>query len=200
MSMRFLISVMLSVALAIPAFAQGVIPLDAVSAYFQNIDTLESKFTQINADGTIDTGRLYIDRPGKLRFEYNAPNDALILASAGSLAIFDGRSNTGPERYPLSKTAFSLILDRTVNLTSSKFRTDAAYDAGVTVITAEDPKRPQVGKMHLSFTDSPIALRSWVITSQSGQKTTIILGDVSTGVKHPNSLFSIQHEMTTRNQ
>lgn len=198
--MRFLITAFILAALAVPAVAQNAIPLDAVSAYFQKMDTLESKFTQINADGSIDTGRLYIDRPGKLRFEYNEPNDALILASGGSLAIFDGRSNTGPERYPLSKTAFSLILDRTVNLTSSNFRTDAAYDAGVTVITAEDPKRPQVGKMLLSFTDDPIALRSWVIVSQSGQKTTIILGDVSEGVQHPNSLFSIQREIDTRNR
>lgn len=195
--MRIVIAFILS-CLALPALSQSAIPLNRVSGYFQQIDTLEATFTQINADGTIDTGKLYIDRPGKMRFEYNQPNDALILASSGALAIYDGRSNAGPEQYPLSKTPFSLILDRNVDLAASRFRTDTSYTSGVTVVTAQDPKRPEIGKMHLSFTDSPVALRSWIIESQSGQETTIILGDVIQGIEHPASLFRIEVERDRR--
>ncbi|MFX4299933.1 LolA family protein [Pseudosulfitobacter pseudonitzschiae] len=196
--MRSLFTALSFAILAMPVHAQTAIPIDVVSGYFQEMDTLESSFTQINADGSLDTGTLYISRPGKMRFEYNAPNDALILASGGSLAIFDGRSNAGPERYPLSKTPFSLILDRNVNLSASDFRTGTTYESGVTVITAEDTRRPQIGKMHLSFTDSPVALRSWIIQSQSGQKTTIILGDVKQGLEYPASVFSIDREVYQR--
>lgn len=180
------------------AHAQSAIDLDRLSSYFQTMTTFEANFTQINSDGSIDTGTLYIDRPGKMRFDYNAPNDALVLASGGSFAIFDNGSNTGPEQYPLSKTPLSLILSRKVDLANTKFDTTTDVSGGVTTVTVKDPSRPEIGYMNLSFSDDPVALRSWVLVNEMGEETTIILGDTVTGESYKGSLFSITAEKKRR--
>jgi outer membrane lipoprotein-sorting protein len=180
------------------ATASEAITMDRLSSYFQKMTTLESQFTQINSDGSIDTGQLYIDRPGKMRFDYDAPNDALVLASSGSFAIFDNGSNMGAEQYPLSKTPLSLILNRNVDLADSKFDTVSTVSDGVTSVIVSDPSRPEIGYMKLSFSDAPVALRSWVLINDMGEETSIILGDTTTGKRYPSSLFSITSEKNKR--
>jgi len=64
----------------------------------------------------LSTGQIYIKRPGRIRFEYNAPDNSLMIAGGGQVAIFDPRSNTRPDRYPLNQTPLSIILERNVDL------------------------------------------------------------------------------------
>jgi outer membrane lipoprotein-sorting protein len=80
------------IALAFPAMADK-IPLRDLSAYLNSITTAESDFSQINADGSISTGKIYIKRPGRVRFEYAPPDQSLVLASGGQVAI-SHRNNT----------------------------------------------------------------------------------------------------------
>ena len=89
--------------------------LNQISAYLNDLQTAQGGFTQINQDGTLSTGQIYIKRPGRIRFEYNAPVDSLVMAGGGQLAVFDPRSNTGPDRYPLSQTPLSIILQPNVD-------------------------------------------------------------------------------------
>ncbi|MDG1497224.1 MAG: outer membrane lipoprotein carrier protein LolA [Amylibacter sp.] len=71
-----------------PSFAEK-ISLGNISDYINGLKMVEADFEQVNSDGSIDTGKLYIRRPGKMRLEYEAPNNALVIAGAGSVAIFD---------------------------------------------------------------------------------------------------------------
>ena len=64
------------------------ISINALSSYLDGLRTVEAKFTQINADGSLSTGSLYIKRPGRIRFEYDPPNDALVLAAGGTTGNF----------------------------------------------------------------------------------------------------------------
>ena len=82
----------LILALALPAMADK-IPLKELSAYLNSLTTAEADFTQVNADGSITTGKLYIKRPGRARFEYAPPDKSVVLASSGQVAIFDAKSN-----------------------------------------------------------------------------------------------------------
>jgi outer membrane lipoprotein-sorting protein len=82
-------------AFSVPAAAER-IPLAELSRYLNALTTAESDFTQINADGTISTGRLFIHRPGRVRFEYAAPDSSLVMAGGGQVAIFDDKSNPVP--------------------------------------------------------------------------------------------------------
>lgn len=155
--------------LAFPAFAEK-IPLNEISRYLNSLKTVTSEFTQVNADGSISTGTVYIQRPGRVRFEYN--NDAtLVLASGGTVAVFDPKSPGAPQQYPLSKTPLSIILDANVNLARANMVTGHAEAKNSTVVTAQDPAHPEYGNLQMVFT-SPTELRQWVVTDDSGQKTT----------------------------
>lgn len=180
--------------LGLPAQADR-LPLDALSAYFNAMKTAEAAFTQINDDGSISTGRVYIKRPGKVRFEYDPPEQAMVLASANTVAIFDGRSNQPPETYPLHRTPLSVILDRTVDLGRAEMVVGHDYDGIATTVTAQDPEHPEYGQIELRFTAEPVELRQWIIDDGSGARTTVVLGEMQTGHPLTNLMFDIRYHM-----
>ncbi|MFY9318245.1 LolA family protein [Lentibacter algarum] len=187
----------LALALAAPAAAEK-LSLNALSQYLNAMKTAKGAFTQINDDGTISTGTIYIKRPGKIRFEYNPPEETLVLASANTVAIFDPKTNQGPESYPLAKTPLSIILARTVDLASANMVTGHSFDGTATVITAQDPAHPEYGNIQLKFTGSPVELRQWIINDDSGSSTTVVLGELAKGGALPNALFDIDANTKTR--
>ena len=180
----------LALTLAAPAAAEK-LSLNALSQYLNAMKTAKGAFTQINDDGTISTGTIYIKRPGKIRFEYNPPEETLVLASANTVAIFDPKTKQGTESYPLAKTPLSIILARTVDLASANMVTGHSFDGTATVITAQDPAHPEYGNIQLKFTGSPVELRQWVINDDSGSSTTVVLGELAKGGSLPNALFDI---------
>ena len=189
-----------TVAAAVPALAQQ-IPLNRISAYLNALQTAEAGFTQINPDGTISTGQVYIRRPGRARFEYDPPDDALVMAGGGQLAIFDGKSNLQrPEQYPLARTPLSIILERNVDLARRNMVVGHTYDGTATTVVAQDPEHPEYGRIELNFTDGPVELRQWVVVDGSGARTTIILRDMKTGGDLRASLFNITYETQQRNR
>jgi outer membrane lipoprotein-sorting protein len=173
------------------------ISLNAISNYLNGIDTAESTFTQINSDGTVSTGHIYLHRPGRARFEYDG-DDLLVLAGGQQLAIFDGRGNTMAEQYPLRETPLSIILDRQVNLARTGMVVGHDFDGTATRVVTQDPDRPEIGTLTLVFTPDPVELRQWIVTDQAGAQTTIVLGALERGGRIPQGLFSIQQEINRR--
>ncbi len=182
---------------ALPAMAEK-IALKDLSSYLNSITTAESDFSQINADGSISTGKIYIKRPGRVRFEYAPPDQSLVLASGGQVAIFDAKSNQPPEQYPLKRTPLNLILAENVDLGRARMVQSHAADGTSTRVLAQDPENPEYGTIELVFTDNPVALRQWVITDDLGQQTTVILGDLTSGQDLKSSLFSFETEIARR--
>jgi len=196
-SFRALLAPLALVAFLGPAQADK-IPLGELSSYLNGLTTAETDFTQINADGSIATGKLYIKRPGRVRFEYAPPDRSLVLASSGSVAIFDAKSNQPPEQYPLKRTPLNLILARDVDLGRAEMVVGHVEDGTSTRVKAQDPENPEYGTIDLVFTADPVTLRQWVITDDLGQQTTVILGELQTGGDYPPSLFSIDSEAERR--
>ena len=178
---------------ATPAVAQG-LSLDQVSAYLNGLQTAQGGFTQINADGTLSTGQLYIKRPGRIRFEYNAPDNSLVMAGGGQVAIFDPRSNNGPDRYPLNQTPLKIILERNVDLARASMVTGHTSDGTTTTVTAQDPAHPQYGNIQMVFTANPVELRQWIVTDEVGSQTTMILNDLVRGGRINDIKFNIVNE------
>jgi outer membrane lipoprotein-sorting protein len=172
--------------------------LSQISAYLNQLQTAQGGFTQINADGTLSTGQIYIKRPGRIRFEYNAPSDSLVMAGGGQLAVFDPRSNTGPDRYPLNQTPLSIILQANVDLERADMVTNVASDGTTTTVTAQDPDNPNYGSIQLVFTANPVELRQWIVTDEFGTETTVILNDLIAGGAIRDVLFNINAEMRKR--
>ncbi|WP_417806619.1 LolA family protein [Thioclava sp.] len=186
---RILLAAVFTLAFALPAMAEK-LSLNAISAYLNGIKTASADFTQVNSDGSIATGKLYLKRPGQARFQYNS-DKTLVLATANRVAIFDPKSNQPPEQYPLVKTPLNLILARNIDLNRNQMVTGYSTDGPKTLVTAQDPEHPEYGSIQLVFTASPVELRQWVITDQAGAKTTTILNNLQKGGDYPTSLFSI---------
>ena len=174
--------------------------LSAVSAYLNGLTTATSGFTQVNGDGTLSTGQLYIKRPGRIRFEYNAPDNSLVMAGGGSVAIFDPRSNAAAERYPLNQTPLSIILAQNVDLGRARMVTGHTSDGTTTTITAQDPDHPEYGNIQMKFSANPIELRQWIVTDNVGEQTTVILNGLRPGGSISDSQFNILAEAAARGQ
>ena len=179
-----------------PAALAEKISLNNISSYLNGLSTLQSEFTQVNPDGTISAGTVYIQRPGRVRFEYKNSKQ-LMLASGGQVAVFDAKSNQGPQVYPLAQTPLSIILDQNVNLGRKGMVTGHSERKNTTVVKAHDPAHPQYGNIEMVFT-SPTELRQWVVTDDTGKKTTVILGEMKKGVSFKPSTFAIQNEINRR--
>lgn len=168
--------------------------LAAVSNYLNTLQSVKGDFTQINEDGTIDTGQIMIKRPGKMRFEYNPPAQQRVIVGGGTVAVFDLKLRTPPEQYPLAQTPLKIILDRRVDLTRSGMVTGHREEGPSTIVRAQDPERPELGNIELVFTANPIELRQWVVTNDQGTRTTVILGALDDDAALSNRLFNVAAE------
>ena len=187
-------------AFATTAAAQDKIALPELSRYLTALETAEGSFTQVNADGSISTGTFYLKRPGRMRFEYDAPNETLVIAGAGSVGIFDGDRDRTAETYPLKRTPLSVILAEEVDLTRARMVTGHTSDDTTTTVTAQDPDNPEYGYVQLVFTADPVELRQWKVSEAGGGETTVILGALETGMELPNRLFSLRQETERRKE
>ncbi len=135
-----LTAAVVTLASALPAAAER-LSLNQISGYLNQLQSAQGAFTQINGDGTISTGTIYIKRPGRVRFEYDPPEQALVMANSGQVVILDRKLGGAPESYPLSQTPLSIILARNVNLGQANMVKSQSYDGTATTVTAQDPRR-----------------------------------------------------------
>ena len=198
MMKRTLLALPLLLATAATPVLADEIPLSKLSAYINGLTTAQANFTQINPDGSGSKGLLIIKRPGRMRFEYTKPDKTVVLASGGQVAIFDAKSNQPPEQYPLSKTPLNLVLAPKVNLEQSGMVVGHSEEGKLTVVTAQDPKHPEVGTITLRFSSNPIALRQWIVTDETGGQTTVLLNKLKTGETYAPSTFIIDDEIARR--
>lgn len=183
--------------LASPAAAER-LSLNAISGYLNGLKTAEGAFTQINADGSLQQGKMYLKRPGRIRFEYLPPEKSLVLAGGGQVAVFDPKSNEEATRFPLNQTPLNIILENNVDLSRRNMVIGHDSDGTRTLVTAQDPRRPEMGYIQLIFTANPIQLRQWIVTDEANTQTTVVLGDWKEGRSLPDRLFNILAEMDAR--
>jgi outer membrane lipoprotein-sorting protein len=184
------IALALALTLCAPAsWAADKLSLNEISSYLNGITTASSTFTQINDDGSLSTGKLYLHRPGRMRFEYDGNGGGTVVAGAGAVVIHDPKSNQRPETYPLKRTPLSIILARNVDLSRANMVVGHGFDGTSTIVQAQDPQNPDYGSIELMFTSDPVELRKWVIHDSAGGQTTVILGAMETGQTFSSRLF-----------
>lgn len=195
MNRRFLLAALCAAPLVTiggPAFAQQSV-IDGINDYLTNLQSATARFTQRSSDGSVATGTFYLQKPGKMRFEYDPPSPALIVADGQALAVFDRKSNRGPQRYSLSSTPLSLLTRQNVNVTQSKFVRMIETKGGQIHVTMFDPQAPGNGTMRMIFDQNPIELAEWVIVDGSGVESVVKLGPLSKNIQLDSRLFSIPH-------
>lgn len=191
MKRRTLLLALAALPLARPALAQAV-DATAISAYLAGLRSGQGRFRQTNPDGSVQSGAFYLAKPGRIRFEYDQPRGAMVIADGGNVGVFDPKSNRNPTRYPLSKTPLSLLLRDNLSLREPGMVLGATRDARGVHVTLVDPRTPNEGRMVMTFSENPIALRAWTITTKTGQRTEVALTQLSTTVSPNPSLFNIE--------
>lgn len=187
----------LCMVLASPVAAEK-ISLNEISSYFNAMTTAEAQFSQITDTGETSTGRLFIRRPGRIRFEYDPPEATLVVVGGGQVAVFDPKSRDEPLRFPLRHSPLNLVLEQEVDLAQRDMVVAHFEVESQTAVTLQDPENPDYGFIQLIFNDNPVQLDQWVVQDNSGGQTHIILDSLTEGGKLSNMLFNIQHEMRKR--
>ena len=168
--------------------------LDRISAYLNNLTTMQARFTQNNVDGTRSTGFVLLHKPGRARFEYDPPDPALMIMSSGSVAVFDRKSNTGPSIYPSRRTPLHFILSKEVDLSDSRYIIGHYGENGYTEVVLRSLTKRYDGRVTLLFKNEPLELAGWLYTDESGQTTSVILEKVRPGVTIHPQWFSVDGE------
>lgn len=194
---RIALSAAFSVACALPAAAEK-LSMAEISTYLNALESAQTGFVQLNADGSQSTGTVFIKRPGRARFEYDPPVEALVMAGGQQVAIFDPKSNSGPTQYPLKRTPLNLILAREIDLGTARMVVGHGEEDGMTTITAQDPENPEYGTIRLFFSSEPVTLRQWIITDGAGDQTKVVLGEFDRDVEFGSAMFNIPMEVQKR--
>ncbi|HEY5338282.1 MAG TPA: outer-membrane lipoprotein carrier protein LolA [Rhizomicrobium sp.] len=166
--------------------------LDRVSAYLNAIHTMRGSFIQIGPQGQVDQGKFYIMKPGKMRFDYDAPNPTLVISDGISIAVYNTKLNTA-NRYPLSSTPLDLLLSNTVDLKRSMSVVSVEHQTGELIVNARSTDRRTTGNITIVFSVPNLELRQWTIVDPQGLATTIDLRNVQQGVDLPAAAFQIMH-------
>lgn len=166
--------------LAGPALAQPALgPADQALveravAYLEGLTEAKARFAQTDGRGRTTTGALYMKRPGKARFAYDAPSGLLVVSDGGVVSVQDTRLKTF-DQYPLVATPLSLFLAKSIRLDKGVAVTRVARMADGFSITARDGRKQTAGQITLTFTDAPLALAGWTVTDAQNRPTRIQL-------------------------
>jgi outer membrane lipoprotein-sorting protein len=161
-----------------------------INAYFNNITNLQGSFDQVDSNEKHTTGRFYVQRPGKIRFDYAPPSALRIVADGHSLAIEDSDLKT-VEKYPIGSTPFRLLLADAVDLARDARIVGVESAQGTLAVTLEDKGGDASGSIKLVFDTSPdLQLRQWLITDAQGLTTTVTVNDVVSGRKVAADFFN----------
>jgi len=177
-----------------PALAQSAADardLRRISNYLNSNETLAGDFVQVGPDGEVNEGRFYLRRPGRVRFEYEPPNPALVVSDGFWVGVTDTRLKT-VDRYPLSDTPLHLLLKEDVDLAREGAVKKIERAANQMRVTAVNPDNPSQGSITLVFTDNPLELRQWIVVDQQGLITTVALREMRSNISLKPDLFVIE--------
>lgn len=161
------------------------------NAALNAIDTAKGKFTQLDANGNFSRGEFYLNRPGRMRFEYADPMPLLIV-SDGTTVAFEDRDLETVERVPLSATPLNLILRRSADLAADADILSAEKKAGYVAIRMVDKNEEAEGELELFFDPETYQLRQWETTDITGAVTTVQLNDIELGASVSPRLFRLE--------
>ena len=152
-----------------------------VEQYLNGIHSLAAHFQQFAQDGGTAGGRVYVARPGRMRFEYEAPSPILLLAD-GTWVVYIDNQLKQVSYLPIGSTPAWFLLRDNISLADGVTITKFERGPGVIRISLVENKSPENGQLTLTFADKPLELRQWTIVDQQGKSTTVVLNDTRFGV------------------
>jgi outer membrane lipoprotein-sorting protein len=162
-----------------------------VSSYLSSLQTLVGNFVQVGPDGTRTKGDFYIQKPGKVRFEYDPPNPIDIIADGSSLVVRD-RNLATQDVYPLSQTPLRFLLsDRIDLMKDTNVVAVSADDMFITVTIEEKQALIGTSRLMLMLGAKDGQLKQWTVTDPQGYDTTVAVYNLDTSKKLDPGMFKI---------
>jgi len=162
--------------------------LARIETYLNGLRTLKARFLQVAPDGHVTEGTAWLERPGRMRFQYEPPAPFLLVASRGVL-VFDDSALKQTSSIPLSRTPLGILLADRVTLSGEITVTGIRRLPGELEIDVTRTSSPGEGALTLQFTDGPLALRQWTVRDAQRRETRVTLYNVEIGAKFDPKLF-----------
>jgi outer membrane lipoprotein-sorting protein len=169
---------------------------DRVSAYLSNVRQLHGNFVQVGPDGGKSEGEFFLQKPGKVRFDYNPPSPIELIADGSSVVVRDRKLAT-QDLYPLSQTPLRFLLaDRIDLMRDTNLIGVYADDVFVTVVIEERQIIAGTHRLMLMFGAQDYQLRQWTVTDPQGLDTTVAVYNLDSKQQPDPNMFRIDY---TRN-
>ncbi len=168
--------------------------LEKVNTYFNSVTTLVGKFVQVGPDGNKTEGQFYMQKPGKIRFEYDPPSPIELISDGDTVAVRDTKLVT-QDIYPLSQTPLKFLLSDKLDLMKDANVVGTYQDElFVTVVIEERNVLAGTHRLMIMFGKKDMQLKQWTVTDPQGYDTTVAVSDLDTGKKLDPKLFKINFE------
>jgi outer membrane lipoprotein-sorting protein len=165
--------------------------LARIEAYLNSIHSLKARFVQNGSDGSAASGIALMQRPGKMRFQYDPPTPFLLVANFGFLTFYDSQLNQ-TSHIPLSRTPLSILLSDRVTLSGDVTVSRFVRLPGQLQVSLFRTLSPGEGTLTLIFADDPLALRQWIVQDQQGKQTRVAFTNMDVGARIDASQFEHQ--------
>jgi outer membrane lipoprotein-sorting protein len=168
--------------------------VDRVNAYLSSVQSMVGDFTQVAPDGAKTSGKFYLQKPGRLRFEYNPPSPVELIADGQSMVVRDRKLAT-QDLYPLSQTPLRFLLADRIDLLKDTDLVGVYADNMFVTMVIE--QRQIIGgtyRLMLMFSGKDLELKQWTVTDPQGYDTTVAVFNLDKSKKPDPDLFKINYE------
>nr|WP_246780425.1 outer membrane lipoprotein carrier protein LolA [Rhizobium sp. AQ_MP] len=162
-----------------------------IADHFSSVKTMMGEFVQFGPRGEQTGGKFFIERPGKLRFNYEKPSPMRVISDGKNVVIGNTKLKTW-DLYPLNKTPLSLLLADRIDLSNQMVR-DVKQEADLTTIVLGDRTVFGDSTITLMFDPKSFELRQWTITDVQKKDTSVMIFNVQNGVQLDPSVFEIPY-------
>lgn len=161
----------------------------SISKHFAGVPSMKGEFVQFGPNGEQTGGKFYLQRPGKIRFDYNKPAAITVRSNGKTVGVNNKKLKTW-DYFPLSKTPLKLLLSNKIDA-SNKAIKSVKREKDLTTVIMADKSVFGNSKITLMFDPASFDLRQWTITDNQGKDTSVMIFNVEKNVKLRSRLFKI---------
>lgn len=158
-----------------------------ISKHFSSVPSMAGEFIQFGPNGEQTGGKFYLQRPGKIRFDYAKPSPILVKADGKTVGINNKKLKTW-DFYPLRKTPLRLLLSDRIDVNDKSIKS-VKREADLTTVVLGNKSIFGDSKITLMFDPKNYELRQWTITDDQGKDTSVMIFNVKKNVKLSKKLF-----------
>jgi outer membrane lipoprotein-sorting protein len=162
--------------------------LARVESYLDGLRSMKARFLQVAPDGAITRGVVWLERPGRMRFQYDPPSPLLLVAGHGLVVFYDASVNQ-TSNFPISSTPLGILLSDHVKLGGGVTVTGMQRMPGQLQVSLVRTASPGDGTLTLVFADNPLVLRQWTVVDAQRRETRVTLYDAQLGGNFDSQLF-----------